>query len=96
MFFEQLKAKHTWPVSHFFLYLQIRYFINTNVSTLSEISQHLALERVIKTMPGKKGAVSSLYQTLFSQIETSTEKHRSEWESELGVPLSKSTGKLVF
>ena len=87
MSFEQLKAKHNLPVSHFFRYLQVRNFIKQHVSTLSEIPHHPALEK-IKITPGKKGAVSSLYQILFSQIETSTELQRSGWESELGVPLS--------
>ena len=87
MSFEQLKTKYNLPVSPV-RYLQIRNFIKTHVSTLAGIPQHTALERIMKILPGKKGAVSSLYQTIFSQIETNTEKQRSEWESELGVPLS--------
>lgn len=88
MSFEQLKAKHSFPASHFFRYLQIRNFIKTHITTLSEIPLHPTLERIIKITQGKKGAVSSLYQILFSHIEISTGKQKSEWEVELGIPFS--------
>lgn len=44
MSFEQLKAKHSLPASHFLHYLQTRNFTKTHIITLSEIPLNPALE----------------------------------------------------
>ena len=67
MSFEQLKAKHNLPVSHFFRYLQVRNFRKHNVSTLSEIPQHPALEKIVKKLKReKRSSIKPISDTLQS------------------------------
>lgn len=98
MSFEQLRNKYDLPASHFFRYLQIRSFMRSHIAKFVDIPQHRALEEIINVRPGCRGAVSTLYQTLLSQDQevVSTEKYRTEWETELGMPITEEGWETCF
>ncbi|KAF3856729.1 hypothetical protein F7725_017452, partial [Dissostichus mawsoni] len=68
-------------------------YLKQNSSTLKSVPFKIAEDRftylgVTVTRKPERGAVSTLYQTLLSQEVVSTEKYRTEWETELGMPIT--------
>jgi len=84
-----LRAKYDLPQSHFILFLQVRNFIRINtISVFPNMPQQTKLESLVSFDPAARGAISFIYNSLSTAIDTSLSHVKSAWEEDLGIKLT--------
>lgn len=75
------------PRTHFFTYLQARDFIRENYPCFPDIPVATLVDSVLEVVPSRKGAISKLYNILFSNSREPTDDICGAWSSDLQIDI---------
>uniref|UniRef100_A0A3P8TZR2 Reverse transcriptase zinc-binding domain-containing protein n=1 Tax=Amphiprion percula TaxID=161767 RepID=A0A3P8TZR2_AMPPE len=86
--FDQLTNKFGIPRTHFFRYLQIRHFLQSQLPDFPEAPQSSVIDDILSLQPSGKGLISKIYSKLTDLNQVSTARIRAAWEQDLNQHLS--------
>lgn len=88
--FNQLKQKFDLPHSHFYRYLQVRHFMQSNMKNYQDVPREHNLFKVFLSPPYSKHLISTIVHLFDDSIEVQTTRIRDAWREELGIEISES------
>ena len=91
--FGDICQQYCLPSSHFFAYLQIRSYIQTNTNTFPQSPDPVQMDALFSTDPTIRGVISFLYNKLSKQAEDNIDHLKTAWEEDLGIELSANQWK---
>ena len=86
--FDQLCKRFNLPPSHFFAYLQIRSYIQSNTVTFPNTPEPMQLNVLFSVNPTTSGVISFIYNHLAAYAEITLDHIKNAWEEDLGLELS--------
>ena len=86
--FQQLSKKYHLPKQHFFRYLQVRSFIRNHSPNFPSLPEASLIDSFLIPFPTIKGAISRLYNLIYSLQLTPQHKIKTQWEEDLGEEIS--------
>ncbi|KAA0701525.1 LINE-1 reverse transcriptase -like protein [Triplophysa tibetana] len=86
--FQQLSDKFHLPRQHFFRYLQVRSFIRNLSPNFPSLPEASLIDSFLTPLPTIKGAISRLYNLIYSLQLTPQHKIKFQWEEDLGEEIS--------
>lgn len=88
MSFDQIKNEFASPRHHFFHYLQVRHFIQSQFTGFPALLPETSLDSILETKPEVKGILSKLYSAIFDMEDSSLAIIKENWEKHLETDIS--------
>uniref|UniRef100_A0AAQ5XLH4 Reverse transcriptase domain-containing protein n=1 Tax=Amphiprion ocellaris TaxID=80972 RepID=A0AAQ5XLH4_AMPOC len=88
--FNQLKEKYSLPQSHFFRYLQVRHYVQSEIKRDQNLPIEHEIYQILRSPPDSKHLISKIICLFDDCISVRTEKTRDTWKEELGIEISES------
>lgn len=90
MSFDQIKNEFALPRHHFFRYLQVRHFIQSQFAGFPALPPKTPLDSILETKPEVKGILSKLYSAIFDLEDSSLAIIKENWEKDLETDISEA------
>lgn len=94
--FAQLSQLFDLPSSHFFRFLQIKHFVQKNITSFPDFPANNTVDQILSLTPSRKGLISTLYNCISNVSPHSLQDIRSLWENDLGKELTDDNWKAVL
>ncbi len=94
--FEHLSQVFNLPGSHFFRYLQVRDFVRKQFPGFPMSPPSTLVDSIFNTNPYQRGAISTIYNTLFAHQPLDSDCLRITWARDLNIEIDAETWQLVL